>query len=383
VADALRILFAAPAYYPALAFGGPIWAERELAEGLVRRGHDVDVLTTSLVDVRRGLTAHSRTADLDGVRVHYLATPLRYRWMGITPTLPVQLRRVRRPDVAHVFGFRDVVSTLVAGWCRRAAVPYVFEPLGMFLPRVRKVRFKRAFDRTVVRGVAHGAAIVVASSEQERAQLIGLGLPDDRVVDRGNGFPTPDEMPAASGELREHLGIGDAPLVLYVGRIASGKGIEHLLAAARALPDVHVVLAGPDDGHGTIERVHAAQSSSDTAGRIHRVQPHSRPLALYAEADVLALPSAGESFGMVAAEAAAAGTPVIVTDRCGIADALRDRAALVVPYGEAPLRDAIGKLLADRELRERLGRGGRELAAERSWTHVVELQEELYRRALA
>ena len=103
--DALRILFAAPAYYPAIAFGGPIWAERELAEGLVRRGHDVDVLTTSLVDVRRGLSAHTRTTDLEGVRVHYLATPLRYRWMGITPSLPVRLARLRPPDVAHVFGF--------------------------------------------------------------------------------------------------------------------------------------------------------------------------------------------------------------------------------------------------------------------------------------
>ena len=57
-----------------------------------------------------------------------------------------------------------------------------------------------------------------------------------------------------------------------------------------------------------------------------------RPLDLYADADVFVLPSAGESFGMVAAEAAAAGTAVVVTDQCGIAEWLSPDGALVVPY---------------------------------------------------
>ena len=60
------------------------------------------------------------------------------------PCVPAAART--RPDVVHVSGYRDQVSTVVAGWCRRKAIPYVFEPLGMLEPRLRKVRFKRAFD---------------------------------------------------------------------------------------------------------------------------------------------------------------------------------------------------------------------------------------------
>ena len=56
------------------------------------------------------------------------------------------------------------------------------------------------------------------------------------------------------------------------------------------------------------------------------------PHELYPQADVFVLASAGESFGMVAAEAAAAGTPVIVSDRCGVAEFFDDGEALVVPY---------------------------------------------------
>src|SRR6266542_2314779 len=188
-AGSLRILFATPAYWPAAAFGGPIWVQRELARGLVDRGHQVEVMTTSVLDVQRRGAA--RVEIVDGARVHYLATPLRYRWMGITPTLPVALARLHRPNVAHVFGFRDPITTGTAAWCRIAHVPYVFEPLGMFQPRLRKVLLKRALDATVYRGVAHGAAAVVVASDQERDDVIACGVPTEKVHVRGNGFPEP------------------------------------------------------------------------------------------------------------------------------------------------------------------------------------------------
>ena len=156
----LRILFASPAYWPAHAFGGPIVVARELVSRLVARGHDVDVVTTTLRDVGERASAATSVSTVDGARVTYLGTPLRYRWMGITPTLPLALRRLSRPSVAHVMGFRDPVTTVVASWCRVRGVPYVFEPVGMFRPRLRKVRLKRAFDATFARGVASGVGSV-------------------------------------------------------------------------------------------------------------------------------------------------------------------------------------------------------------------------------
>src|SRR5512138_1865300 len=98
----LRILFAAPVWAPSRAFGGPVVAAGELVRRLVARGHTVDVLTTTISELGGRPPIRSTTGIVDGASVHYLATPLRYRWMGITPTLPVALARSRRPDVAHV-----------------------------------------------------------------------------------------------------------------------------------------------------------------------------------------------------------------------------------------------------------------------------------------
>ncbi len=377
----LRILFAAPAWWPALAFGGPIPVTRELTERLAAHGHGVSVVTTTLVDLHSRPSRHTRTEKRHGVEITYLATPLSYRWMGITPSLPVALERLPRPDVVHVLGFRDAVSTGVAAWARLRRIPYVFEPLGMFEPRLRKVTLKRTLDATLYRGVAGGAAAVVVSSEREAAHVRDGGVHVDRVRVRGNGFPDPDSMPARRGVLRGELGIPEgAPIALYVGRIASGKGIDHLLAATRELSDLHLVLVGPDDRHGAIDEVRAAEAT----GRVHSLGATAEPpLHLYPEADVLCLPSAGESFGMAAAEAAAAGTPVVVTDRCGIASFFREGEAIVVPYTATALTDALRRVLADAELRRSLAAGGIAAARRNSWKHVTTHQEEIYREAIA
>lgn len=382
MSERLRILFVAPAYWPALAFGGPIWAARELNERAAAAGHTVDVVTTSIVDRRHTRTARTRTADVEGVTVHYLATPVRYRWMGITPSLPLLLRRLPRPDVVHVFGYRDVVGTGVARWARKNGIPYVFEPLGMFMPRVRKVRFKRLFDASIVRNVPRHAAVIVASSELEKRQIVASGGRADHVEVRGNGFPPPSADEPPGTRLRDQLGIDGAPLVLYVGRLAKDKGIDLLLDALPELDGVQLVIAGPDDGHGVVARIDAAAAEPATAGRVHRIEPEERPLDLYREADVFVLPSAGESFGMVAAEAAAAGTPIVVTDRCGVAEYLGD-GALVVPYDRQAIADAISRLLRDDELRATLRTAGLAAAARYSWAEMARRQEELYRLAVA
>jgi glycosyltransferase involved in cell wall biosynthesis len=380
--ETLRILFAAPAWWPAVAFGGPIGAGRELTRRLVERGHEVEVVTTTLVDVGRRGARRTSVETVDGARVHYLATPVRYRWMGITPTLLPALERLARPDVVHVFGFRDPVTTGAATWARARRIPYVFEPLGMLQPRLRKVALKRALDATLYRGVVRGAAAVVTVSEIEARDAFAAGVPFTRVVVRGNGFPDPASIPPADGGLRRSLGLEPAaPLVLYVGRIAAGKGIEHLLEAARRLPRAHVVLLGPDDGHGTMAHVRAAQADPVTRGRVHALPPAAEPpLPAYREADLFVLASDGESFGMAAAESAAAGTPVIVTDRCGIAGFFDAGEALVVPAEREAVVAAIEQALADSELRQRLGAGGKRAAARTSWEHVVETQEAVYRR---
>jgi glycosyltransferase involved in cell wall biosynthesis len=359
---------------------------KALAEALVRQGHEVEVVTTSLRTIRSAPAARirSRTEEIGGVRVHYLATPLRYRWMGITPTLPWRLSRGRRPDVVHLFGYRDVVTTVTSWWARRTGVPYLLEPLGMYVPRYRNLPLKHAFDRLIGHPVAHHAALVVAVSGWELGHLVEAGIAPDRAKVRPNGFPAPSER-GQTNALRGRIGVNaEVPVVLSVGRIGFEKGLDLLLRAVSDLPGVHLAVIGPDGGDGTLQRLIALSDELALGDRVHFLGPSDENGlgATYGDADVFVLASRNESFGMVAAEAMACGVPTVVTDHCGVAETLGE-SALVVPCTVEGIREAIAQLLSTPELRARLAAAGPAIAQANSWDAMVARQVELYRQVLA
>jgi len=93
---------------------------------------------------------------------------------------------------------------------------------------------------------------------------------------------------------------------------------------------------------------------------------------------VFVLPSQNENFGNTAAEAVAAGTPVIVTDQCGIAPLLKDLAGLVVRHQEEDLTHALAQLLGDRNLWQKLHEGCGAAASSLSWEEPLREMEIIY-----
>jgi glycosyltransferase involved in cell wall biosynthesis len=198
---------------------------------------------------------------------------------------------------------------------------------------------------------------------------------------RGNAFPDPP--PARDGDPLAGVVPPGAPVALDVGRLAAEKGIEHLVEATRALPDLHVVLAGPDDRHGTLALVEAARADPRTAGRVHLLPPTAGPpFDLYRRDDVFVLASGGENFGLVAAEAASVGTAVIVSDRTGVASSFADGEALVVPFDAEATVSALARVLGNDTLRRGLEAGALRAAARSTWDAVVDAQLAIYDEAL-
>ena len=200
-------------------------------------------------------------------------------------------------------------------WCRARRVPYVFEPVGMFTPRLRKVLLKRAFDATVTRGVASRRAArdrLLPEASETTSSLRA----STRRASASAATPSPTHRRPATtirsraSCRREHRSFSTS------GALPQRRASSTSLAVARQLPDAHVVLVGPDDRHGIRAAVRAAQTDPRTAGRVHLLPPsEGPPFDLYRRADVFVLASGGENFGLVAAEAASVGTPVVVSDR--------------------------------------------------------------------
>jgi glycosyltransferase involved in cell wall biosynthesis len=116
------------------------------------------------------------------------------------------------------------------------------------------------------------------------------------------------------------------------------------------------------------------------AARVHFSPPLTAKAKweAYIDADVFVLPSLNENFGNTAAESVVAGTPVIVTENCGIAPLLDEVAGLVVRHDETDLRNAMARILNDQELYEKLRKGCAVAVDNLGWEQPLEQMQSLY-----
>jgi glycosyltransferase involved in cell wall biosynthesis len=316
----------------------------------------------------------------------YLPTWFRYRSLSWNPAVGRYCRaRLKQFDVVHIFGLYDLLGPAVARVCRKQRIPYVVEPIGMFVPIVRNIALKRAYHALWGRRMLTGAAAVVATSEQEADELAAGGIPRERMVLRRNGVVTPRELPARGTFRAKHGLPADALMVLFLGRLSVKKSPDLLLGAfARLVAEapantMRLVFAGPDQS-GMLARLQSRAKELGIekqvlfAGSVFGVEKW----AAYRDADVFVLPSQNENFGNTAAEAAACGTPVVLTENCGIAPLLAGTAGIVVRHETLEVATAVKQVLFDGGLRERLAQGGKTAASRLSWDEPVYEMERLY-----
>lgn len=391
----MRILSVTETYAPFLEFGGPPVKVRALAKGLAGLGHEVTVLTAdwgvrARMNSEEGFGAERSpfgwTQNENGVTAIYLPTWLRYRSLTWNPAVRGFCReRLQDFDVVHIFGLYDFLGSAVAAAGVKRNIPYVLEPIGMFVPIVRNLRLKKIYLARWGRRMFEGASAIIATSEQESEELTSGGVTREKIGLRRNGVETPGSWPER-GVFRKSLGIAEgAKIVLFLGRLSEKKSPDLLLRAFASLSEeavdknLRLVFAGPDEG-GMMARLTQLAAQLGVAPQVYFSGPifGEAKWAAYRDAEVFVLPSQNENFGNTAAESVAAGTPVVVTERCGIAPLLADAAGLVVPHEVKALAGAIKSVVADSELRTRLAVGCVAVTARLGWEAPVREMEALY-----
>ena len=231
--------------------------------------------------------------------------------------------------------------------------------------------------------VAQADGLVAASAGERRALVDDYGADIARTVVIPCGVDTALFRPGDRAEARARIGTGDTPLVVYVGRIAPIKGLATLLDAiaqlrARASAVRLLIVGGeadePASGHEAEIRQRVEALGLRDVVRFVGAQPQEVLRDYYLAADVTVLPSYYESFGMVALEAMACGSPVIGSRVGGLATTVRDGVTgFLVPDGDATaLAERLDAVMADADLRFRLGREGVQWAARHRWPCVAE-----------
>ncbi|MFI5077716.1 MAG: glycosyltransferase [Vicinamibacteria bacterium] len=276
-----------------------------------------------------GTDVHLDRADrdeLDGLDVALIRSGLtRFPLPLVGPARLARL--VGWADVVVIFSHWTILNAAVYMACRRLEVPHVVCPCGALPVRGRSQAIKRIYDAAVGRRLVREAAACVATTPLERRQLQSTQSTPARMVVIPNAVEVPDRPgpdageAAASADFRRAHGLGTAPVVLFMGRFNAIKGPDLLVEAfariAPRFPAPLLVVAGPDGGmHRGLVELAARRGISDRvrfAGRID----HGLTPAAYRAATLLVVPSRSEAMSLVAIEAGAVGTPVLLTDACG------------------------------------------------------------------
>lgn len=303
--------------------------------------------------------------------------------------LPIVARReIKDFDVIHIHEYRILLAVAVCHYAKKYNVPYILQPRGS-VPTISKSRQKKLFDVLFGHAIINDASKIIASSKIESEQYWSVfpELNNEKIVHIPNGIDleTYQNLPQ-KGEFKKKYSLNDnEKIILFLGRIHKRKGADMLIEVFSKLKNelegVKLVIAGPDEGY--LDKLKLIASKLNIESDVIFLGPlyEKDKLEAYVNADIFVLPSNSkeESFGNVVLEALACGTPVIITDNCGVSEWIGDKVGYMVKYDKKELKDAIFKILSDEELRRRFGEEGKRLVREEfGWGTIIGEIEKVY-----
>jgi glycosyltransferase involved in cell wall biosynthesis len=315
---------------------------------------------------------------LGGVRVPGVRRLLRHEYPVTTGIFRALI--TARPDVVVVSGWSTFAAQGAVLWCRAKRVPYVI--LVESNDRDPRPSWRRTLKRLVATPVVRRADRVLAIGTLARESVLARGADPARVgwfantVDVPAFFERADRLAGQRAELRAGLGASDSDVVvLSVARLAPEKGIDTLVRATAATAErrLLVVVAGEGPARGELEEL--ARALGVRLSLLGDLQPWDRVFDCYAAADVFALLSRHEPWGVVVNEAAAFGLPLVLSDRVGAAFDLldgHDNGVLVPVDDVTATADALRRLADDPSLRRTAGARSRELM--RAWGYEPSIE---------
>jgi glycogen(starch) synthase len=417
----VRILHVIPRYWPAC--GGAEIHLDEISTRLAAEGHQVTVVTTDALDAELFWNPrHRRVSEREschrGVLIrrfpvrHLPVAPVAYAlvrrllWLlseiqpipvnmishlaRLTPWVPELWHWLERSNETFdlVAGMNICFETLLDGglrFARRRGVPFVIYPLTHLGagPQPGKDKLSRFQTMRHQLSLVKDSDAVVAQTLTERDFYIRNGAAAHRITVGGPGVNPAEVMGGVGQRFRERYKI-QGPLVASLSAMFYDKGTHHLVEAMRQLwregEQLELALAGAvlEPFRHYLSRLPAVDRERI---RVLGFVEEEEKRDLLAAADVFAMPSRSDSFGIVYLEAWLYEKPVIGARAWGIGDVIEDRRnGLLVPFGDVPaLAEAISYLLEHPKERAAMGARGKQTVCQfHTWEHKYALVRDLY-----
>jgi len=377
----MKILQVCNYYSPV--YGGSAEVPYRLSIELAKRGHDITIYTA---DYRNKISQEwLKSARELHIKVYGFKTWLNLASFQVTPGLVHVSNQIKNFDLIHMHNFRTFQNVLIHYYANKHHIPYVLQAHGS-LPRIgAQKQLKKIYDELIGHRLLKDASRIISLTTKEAEQYRNMGVNKERIeiIPNGVNLSEYENLPQR-GNFRAKWKIRESQkVILFLARIHKIKGPDLLAKAfssiSRDTADLKLVFAGPDNGYLAFMQKLTSELYIEDKVLFTGPLYGKDKLEAYVDADVYVLPSNYEAFSLSVIEAMACGTPVIVTDRCGIADIIVDKAGLVVPYDEKLLGSAISRMLSDENMRRECSIYSRSIVRKHfTWSKVVEQIDAVY-----
>ena len=368
-------------------YGGASLAAYYLAIEMAKRGHEIDVFTTSI-------------DSKDSIEKYKNMTIYRYGTNFRVLTSNISFGMFRKPikhdvDITHVHFDIPPGPLAGLGYAKRKNVPLIVtyhgdwvESFGGFIRRVG-VAFHNKYQ---VDKLLSYADVIISPSEYYINESRFLRKYRDKIIGIPYGINLSDfEISYSKEECRKNLGLPlDKKILLYVGYLSPYKGPDVLVKAmpriVKIVPNVELIFVGKGVMREELERLSKRLGVEKNVRFVGFIGDVTIKTLYYKAADVFCLPStmSTESFGIVNLEAMACGTPIVASKIGGIPDVVRDgeNGLLAPPMDPEALADVLIYLLENEDVREEMGKNGRKKVEDYSWEKYAEETEKVYKRVI-
>jgi glycosyltransferase involved in cell wall biosynthesis len=374
----MKILQVTPFFSPV--HGGSAEVPYQLSKELAKREHEVTVYTSDYK------LSSEYISSIPQIEVRSFKTWLGMAKFFITPGVLVQVKKaIKNFNIVHMHNYYTFQNIIAHHYVKKHNIPYVLQAHGSVATYFERGSLKKIFDTIWGHAILKDASKLIAATPTEAERYKPMGISEDKIEIVPHGInPAEFENLPRRGEFRRKYGLNESrKIILYLGRINKIKGLDLLASAFAGLSgdfnEAKLVMVGPDDGYlPALERL-IKQLKIEEKVLFTGPLYGEEKLQAYVDADVYVLPSSYEIFGITVLEACACGTPVILTDRCGIADLIDGQVGLVVSYNKEQLQHALLYILGDNKIRLQFGEKGKLLVHEKfNWQKITEQVENIY-----
>ena len=347
----MRILFLLTNYFPYI--GGSEEVFKHLAEGLAKRGHSVQVVTSLLPGT-------PSNEELNQVSIHRCRIPrFAYQFLYTFFVLFPAIRMARDCDIIHTSSnYSALAARVVSYLLRKPLVLTCHEVLGKRWRQVETPLRARVYQWVEHLVVNAPYDRYVTGSQAASKDLIQAGVSPDRVSVIYWGFDGlfPNDQYESEGKLRRLCGIDDhAFLCVYYGRPGVTKGVEYLLKAVpeiqSKIPDSHFALILSREPEERFRSICGQIKEDALVSKVHLIEPFSDRAILaqhLVDANCIMIPSITEGFGLTTIEACNLGIPVVASCVGSIPEVIFGRYVLVEPCSPSALVDGAVRIFQRR-----------------------------------